>query len=247
MSTLGKSYLVFGVSFLTWLTIVYVAIMATINVVDKTIQEADVETESTTNIVETIVEIEDDDIKELSLDYDRSSETTLDVVRAFYSRQNFRKELPTQEETVEETIPPTPTPIPTPVPTQAPQLTSTQLLIYSLSPTELDMLARIARAECGGESVESMACIICMVLNRVKSPSFPNTVYEVLYSPNQFTPVRTGTFNQPASDKAWQAIELVKQGYDPSCGATYFSSGKSQWHWNSLQFVGTFGKIYMFK
>ena len=126
------------------------------------------------------------------------------------------------------------------------QLGTCQRLMQSATPAERDMLARIARAECGGESVQSMACIVCVVLNRVADPCFPNTIQGVIESPGQFKVVASGAYYQPASEKAWQAVELVSAGYDPSYGATYFSTGRSAWHWNALQYLGTFEKIYLY-
>lgn len=119
-------------------------------------------------------------------------------------------------------------------------------IVASATPEERDMLARIARAECGGESVQSMACIVAMVANRVADPHFPGTIREVIESPGQFKPVELGTYYQPASAAAVQAVDMVAAGYDPSFGATYFSTGRSAWHWQALQYLGTFEKIYLY-
>lgn len=119
-------------------------------------------------------------------------------------------------------------------------------IVSRATPEERDMLARIARAECGGESVQSMACIVAMVANRVADPHFPGTIREVIESPGQFKPVELGTYYQPASAAAVQAVDMVAAGYDPSFGATYFSTGRSAWHWQALQYLGTFEKIYLY-
>ncbi len=60
---------------------------------------------------------------------------------------------------------------------------------------ELINLAKIVHLESRGEPIIGQVAVANVVLNRVASPQFPNTVHEVLHQPNQFTPVVNGTFN----------------------------------------------------
>ena len=57
-----------------------------------------------------------------------------------------------------------------------------------ITPWIMELLARLAWREARGEGILGMRLVLEVVLNRVLSPHFPNTVYEVLYQPGQFTP-----------------------------------------------------------
>lgn len=57
-----------------------------------------------------------------------------------------------------------------------------------ITPEEIEVLARLAWREARGEGLLGMRLVIEVVLNRVLSDKFPNTVFEVLYQPGQFAP-----------------------------------------------------------
>jgi N-acetylmuramoyl-L-alanine amidase len=76
----------------------------------------------------------------------------------------------------------------------------------SLSKEEIDLLARIVRAEAQTEPMEGKVAVARVVLNRVKSPQFPNTVKEVIYQRNQFQPVMNGEINMPADKESFDAV-----------------------------------------
>jgi peptidoglycan hydrolase CwlO-like protein len=59
---------------------------------------------------------------------------------------------------------------------------------------ELDMLAAIVECEAGNQPYEGRLAVASVVLNRVNNPRWPNTISEVLYQANQFTPVKSGRF-----------------------------------------------------
>lgn len=79
----------------------------------------------------------------------------------------------------------------------------------NLSNEEIDLLARLVRAEAQTESSEGKIAVACVVLNRVESPQFPNSIKEVIYAPGQFQPVQNGEINKPADEESIQAVKAA--------------------------------------
>lgn len=79
-----------------------------------------------------------------------------------------------------------------------------------------------------------------VVLNRVWSDGFPDTIEEVIFQPGQFSPVREGGryFTTEPNDECHEALEMVMKGWDESHGALYFESCEnSSWHSENLEFL----------
>lgn len=91
---------------------------------------------------------------------------------------------------------------------------------------DLFLLARVIFAEARGEPFEGQVAVGAVVLNRVRSPRFPNTIEEVIYQPGQFKPVEDGTINLIPDDTAIKAARLALAGEDPTKGALYFYNPK---------------------
>lgn len=70
---------------------------------------------------------------------------------------------------------------------------------------EIDLLARIVRAEALGESFEGKVAVAAVVLNRVESSKFPDTIKGVIYQRGQFSPVSNGSINKPADKESIRA------------------------------------------
>ncbi|KJS68448.1 MAG: cell wall hydrolase [Peptococcaceae bacterium BICA1-7] len=91
---------------------------------------------------------------------------------------------------------------------------------------DLDLLARLITAEADSESYVAKVAVGAVVLNRVKSPLFPNTIAKVINQANggvyQFVPVKNGSINRPAKPDSIQAAKEALNGSDPSGGALYF-------------------------
>lgn len=91
---------------------------------------------------------------------------------------------------------------------------------------DLDLLARLITAEADSESYAAKVAVGAVVLNRVKSPLFPNTIAEVIYQSNggvyQFVPVKNGFINRPATPDSTRAAKEALNGSDPSGGALFF-------------------------
>jgi len=92
---------------------------------------------------------------------------------------------------------------------------------------ELDLLARLITAEADSESYLTKVAVGAVVLNRVKSPLFPNSIAGVIYQVDstgryQFEPVLNGWINVKASPDSIQAAREALSGADPTKGALYF-------------------------
>lgn len=100
------------------------------------------------------------------------------------------------------------------------------------------LLAKIAMAEAEGEDTEGKALVICVVLNRVESDDFPDTVAEVIFSENQFAASGSRWEIEP-DDDCYEALEMVLDGWDESQGALYFEStdSESSWHRDNLTYL----------
>ncbi|MCA0988415.1 cell wall hydrolase [Guptibacillus algicola] len=81
---------------------------------------------------------------------------------------------------------------------------------------EKDLLARLVEAEAEGESYAGKVAVATVVLNRVQSDEFPDSLHGVIHDGIQFSPVLNGTINQPAGDESKRAVNeaLAYQGYD---------------------------------
>ena len=91
------------------------------------------------------------------------------------------------------------------------------------SSAEKDLLARLVNAEAKGESYEGKVAVATVVLNRVESERFPDTVSEVINDKNQFSPVSNGSINQEASEEAVEAVnEAIALQEEEGTEATFF-------------------------
>ena len=108
------------------------------------------------------------------------------------------------------------------------------------SAEESQMLMKIAMAEAEGESVEGKALVMLVVLNRVWSDDFPDTIEEVIFQPKQFSPVTEGGryYTTEPNEECYEALGLVMNGWDESRGALYFEScERSSWHSENLEYL----------
>lgn len=96
----------------------------------------------------------------------------------------------------------------------------------SISREELMLMARAIHAEARGESFLGQVAVGAVIVNRVHSPFFPNTVREVIMQRNrntfQFTPVSNGTINLEPDESSIQAALEALEGNDPTGGALFF-------------------------
>ena len=100
------------------------------------------------------------------------------------------------------------------------------------SDSDISLLARLIYAEARGESYTGQVAVGAVVLNRVKSSSFPNTIAGVIYQPYAFTAVNDGQINLSPDSTARKAAIDAMNGWDPSYGALYYYNpavATSQW------------------
>lgn len=99
----------------------------------------------------------------------------------------------------------------------------------------LNLLARCVYAEARGEPYVGQVAVAAVVLNRVKSSSFPNTVSGVIYQPGAFTCVSDGQINLTPNQTAYNAARDALNGYDPTGGCLYYynpATATSKWIWS---------------
>jgi len=108
----------------------------------------------------------------------------------------------------------------------------------------MNLLAQLVMAEAEGESYLGKVAVAAVVLNRVDSRDFPNSLEGVIYQPLAFEPVANGRiYNTPNADSV-RAAEAAVSGWDPTEGCLYFwnpETAVSQWIW-SREIVTQIGK-----
>lgn len=109
------------------------------------------------------------------------------------------------------------------------------------SAQESYLLARIAMAEAEGCNTQTKTLIIMCVLNRVWSDEFPDTIEEVIFQENQFSPIDNGRWDRvEPNEDCYEAVKVVMEAkYDYSGGATYFENcaDEDNWHSRNLEFL----------
>jgi N-acetylmuramoyl-L-alanine amidase len=124
--------------------------------------------------------------------------------------------------------------------------------IIEVSESDIESLMRIVEAEAGGEDINGKILVADVVINRVKSSSFPDTVTEVVYQKTrnitQFSPVSNGSINSVTiSSDTREAVYSALCGNDISKGALYFMARKYSepqsviWFDTNLNFLFTYG------
>ncbi|MEE1043173.1 MAG: spore cortex-lytic enzyme [Clostridia bacterium] len=106
------------------------------------------------------------------------------------------------------------------------------------------LLARIINAEARGESYVGQVSVGAVVLNRVKHPSFPNTIAGVIFQEGAFTAIVDGQWNANMYESSYKAAQDALNGWDPTGGAIYYynpAKTTSKWIY-SRPVITTIGK-----
>ncbi len=114
----------------------------------------------------------------------------------------------------------------------------------STSNSDLYLLAKCVHAEARGESYVGQVAVAAVILNRVKSSQFPNTIAGVIYQPYAFTAVQDGQINLEPNQTAYSAARDALNGWDPTYGCLYYynaATATSKWIY-SRKTVVTIGK-----
>ena len=102
----------------------------------------------------------------------------------------------------------------------------------SVSNADLELLARIISAEARGEPYIGQVAVGAVVLNRVESSSFPDSISGVVYQPGAFTAITDGQINEAVTDSARRAARDALNGSDPTGGALYsYNPDKTSNRW----------------
>lgn len=113
-----------------------------------------------------------------------------------------------------------------------------------LSQKDLKIMANAVYGESRGEPYEGQVAVAAVILNRVKSSQFPNTVSGVIFQPGAFTAVADGQIYLEPNEKAFKAVKDAVSGWDPSDGCLYYFNpvtATSKWIWTRPQYK-TIGK-----
>ena len=113
--------------------------------------------------------------------------------------------------------------------------TSSSNTSTSTSNSDLNLLSRLVYAESRGEPYEGQVAVASVVLNRVKSSSFPNSIAGVIYQAGAFSVVNDGQINLTPNATARKAAQDALNGWDPTYGSIYYfnpNTATSKWIWS---------------
>lgn len=133
-----------------------------------------------------------------------------------------------------------------------------QRWVYPLSKEEYEALLRIVEAEAGGEGEKGKLLVANVILNRVNSEKYPDTIKDVVFQNDgqtwQFSPICDGRYYEvKISDETVKAVERALMGEDISEGALFFVARKSadpekmRWFDENLEFLFSYGGHEFFK
>ena len=101
--------------------------------------------------------------------------------------------------------------------------------------SNVNLLAKIIYGESRGEPYTGQVAVGAVVMNRVKSSSFPNTIAGVIYQSGAFDAVTDGQINLSPDSTAKKAAQDALNGWDPSYGAIYYfnpATATNKWIWS---------------
>ena len=106
--------------------------------------------------------------------------------------------------------------------------------VSGYSESEIYLLARIIHGEARGEPYVGKVAVGAVVLNRVRHPSFPNTISGVIYQTGAFDAVTDGQINLEPDSESLRAARDAMNGWDPTGGCIYYynpATSTSSWIW----------------
>ncbi len=112
--------------------------------------------------------------------------------------------------------------------------------------SDIQLMARAINGEARGEPYEGQVAVGAVILNRVKSSKFPNSIAGVIYQSGAFTAVADGQINEPIAQNStvYKAAQDAINGWDPTGGCIYYfnpDTATNKWIW-SRPHVKTIGK-----
>ncbi|MDF2961117.1 MAG: spore cortex-lytic enzyme [Paenibacillus sp.] len=109
---------------------------------------------------------------------------------------------------------------------------------YSLNRNELDIMARTIYSEARGEPYKGQVAVGAVVMNRIQSGKFPDSIQDVVFQPRAFTAVDDGQFWLTPNETAYLAAEDAVRGWDPTYNSLYYfnpDTATSKWIWSRPQ------------
>lgn len=103
---------------------------------------------------------------------------------------------------------------------------------------DIKLISNAVYGEARGESYEGQVAIAAVILNRIESTSFPNSVSGVIFQPGAFTSVADGQIYLEPNNTAKKAVVDAINGYDPSGNAIYYfnpATATNKWIWGRPQ------------
>ncbi|WP_411829802.1 spore cortex-lytic enzyme [Paenibacillus ehimensis] len=108
----------------------------------------------------------------------------------------------------------------------------------AFSSEDITLMARTVYGEARGEPYTGQVAVAAVILNRLYSPQFPNTVSGVIFQPGAFTAVNDGQIWLTPDSTAYKAVHDAVNGWDPSGEALYYfnpATATSKWIWSRPQ------------
>nr|WP_246027728.1 MULTISPECIES: spore cortex-lytic enzyme [Lysinibacillus] len=106
------------------------------------------------------------------------------------------------------------------------------------SERDLQLMANAVYGEARGEPYEGQVAVAAVILNRLESPEFPNTISDIIFQPGAFTAVADGQIWLTPNERAKEAVLDAMNGWDPTENALYYFNPKtatSKWIWSRPQ------------
>ncbi|RHW39332.1 spore cortex-lytic enzyme [Lysinibacillus yapensis] len=116
--------------------------------------------------------------------------------------------------------------------------TTTVQLPAKYSERDIQLMANAVYGEARGEPYEGQVAVAAVILNRLESPDFPNSISEIIFQPRAFTAVADGQIWLEPNERAKQAVLDAMNGWDPSENALYYFNpvtATSEWIWTRPQ------------
>jgi len=122
--------------------------------------------------------------------------------------------------------------------TPIPQKDATTSIPSGFIENDIDLLARAVHAEARGEPYIGQVAVAAVIMNRVESSQFPDSIADVIYEPLAFTAVSDGQINLAPDKTSKRAVIDAINGWDPSENAVYYfnpDTATSDWIWERPQ------------
>ena len=123
-------------------------------------------------------------------------------------------------------------------------LSKRQVLAKTVSSSDIELMARTIHGEARGEPYMGQVAVGAVIINRILSNEFPDTVRGVIYQRNQFTAVSDGQIHYTPNNTAYRAAREALNGMDPTLGSLYYynpKTAKNKAWFNTRKFVVSIG------